>query len=319
MKLYMPRLLSKTFRYLPVFVLLVVIISGYIFIRQHDAKIANRKLNSSRKENEAKGTIGKKIKASTKNFSIEVLANYTNIERSKASVGALNVNKRLNISASAKCKDMADRNYWSHTAPDNTEPWAFMKQAGYSYSDAGENLAYGFSENSEIIKGWMNSKSHKANMLNPVFTEVGFGICDSKNYQKEGHQVIIVQHLGAPHIATVSSQASASTKPSNYTNLNTDSHDPIKCSKTPIPYKTIYIDANYMYVGESTEYGGVDGYKETCTGSSGGYRPSDFTLPPLDKKIYRGTKPRQSTGSSGGANIAPAPTCVQVSLGGWEC
>lgn len=69
-----------------------------------------------------------------------------------------------------------------------------------------------------------------------------------------------------------------------------------KCSKTVIPYQTEYINDPDMYVGTTFESGmGWDGYKETCTADSNGYKPTDYTSPPYNKKIYIGTKPKPAT------------------------
>lgn len=63
------------------------------------------------------------------------------------------------------------------------------------------------------------------------------------------------------------------------------------CTKVPIPYKTTYENANYIPVGETQTFGGTDGYIDSCTADSTGYKPSDITLQPQNKIIYVGTKP----------------------------
>ena len=54
-----------------------------------------------------------------------------------------------------------------------------MRDAGYKFSTAGENIAYsegkGF-ELAEIMKGWMDSEGHRKNILHKNYVEIGLGI-----------------------------------------------------------------------------------------------------------------------------------------------
>lgn len=122
----------------------------------------------------------------------------TNTERTQNNLTNLTLNPTLSQAAQAKANDMMTRNYWSHNTPDGQEPWAFINQTGYQYEAAGENLAYGFVNSSDAVTGWMNSPSHRANLLNNSYSEVGFGIANSQNYQNEGQQTIVVAMYAKP-------------------------------------------------------------------------------------------------------------------------
>ncbi len=117
-----------------------------------------------------------------------------NGSRSANGLGVFTLNGQLNNSAQAKAQHMADNNYWAHVAPDGTQPWYFFEAAGYSYRKAGENLAYGFSTSYGANDGWMNSPSHRANILGD-YAEVGYGIVNSPNFQG-GENTIVVAHYG---------------------------------------------------------------------------------------------------------------------------
>lgn len=67
------------------------------------------------------------------------------------------------------------------------------------------------------------------------------------------------------------------------------------CTKTVIPQSTVYEDVSYLYVGETKTYPGIDGWRQTCTASSDGFKPADVVSQGLPTKIYRGTKPRPET------------------------
>lgn len=113
----------------------------------------------------------------------------TNKERVAAGLGALALSSALDSSASAKCIDMQQKNYWSHNSPDGKTPWTFINTFTPIYYKAGENLAYGYKTNEAVTAGWMNSPSHRANILDPVFKNVGFGICDFRGTK------LVVQHF----------------------------------------------------------------------------------------------------------------------------
>lgn len=121
----------------------------------------------------------------------------TNASRSANGLGALRNSAALNNSAQMKAQDMANKDYWAHVSPDGTQPWYFFQAAGYGYSRAGENLAYGFMTSQSTIDGWLGSPTHRANMLGD-YVDVGFGIVNAPNYQGSGNQTIVVAHYGTP-------------------------------------------------------------------------------------------------------------------------
>ena len=154
-------------------------------------------------------TINGGVLAYATEMSSSGLLSSTNTQRAANGKAALTINSKLTSAAQTKANDMAARNYWSHNTPDGKAPWYFVEQAGYSYSKAGENLAYGFSTSSQTVNGWMNSPSHRDNMLDSAFTEVGFGYVNSASYNNSGEQTIVVAMYGQPQVAGVSQTAPA--------------------------------------------------------------------------------------------------------------
>ncbi|TDC70002.1 CAP domain-containing protein [Actinomadura sp. GC306] len=99
----------------------------------------------------------------------------TNAERSKAGCGALRVDQRLVTAARKHSADMAANNYFSHTSQNGDSPWDRMAAAGYP--DAGaENIAKGYPTAAAVVKGWMNSPGHRANILNCDLRAIGVGM-----------------------------------------------------------------------------------------------------------------------------------------------
>jgi uncharacterized protein YkwD len=69
--------------------------------------------------------------------------------------------------------------YYSHTRPDGTKFSTAFKEKGINYTVCGENIAYGknmFKTPEEVFQAWMDSPSHRENILNPDFECAAFGL-----------------------------------------------------------------------------------------------------------------------------------------------
>lgn len=137
----------------------------------------------------------------------------TNNERTKLGLAPLKYNSVLSDSASKKAKDMFADNYWAHTAPDGTTPWDFLKSAGYKYSVAGENLARDFYDTESLLKAWMNSPNHKANIVHSKYQEIGIGVV---NGTLGGIKTtLVVQHFGTPVAVVAKNNSGTADQPSS--------------------------------------------------------------------------------------------------------
>lgn len=158
-----------------------------------------------------------------------------NASRANNGLGALSMSSLLNSSAQAKANDMIAKDYWAHVAPDGTEPWYFFDQAGYVYTKAGENLAYGFDTSDDVNTGWMNSPTHRDNVLGD-YTEVGYGIASGANYQG-GEFTVIVAHYGKPP-APQPAPTPVTTTPTQPTLTPTPTTSASPSPSTPVPTTT---------------------------------------------------------------------------------
>ncbi|KQZ19920.1 sigma-70 family RNA polymerase sigma factor [Streptomyces clavifer] len=111
----------------------------------------------------------------TSDSDAEEVMNLVNAERAKEGCGAVSTNDRLATAASRHSADMVERDYFSHTSPDGTDPGARITSAGYRWSTYGENIAKGQPTAAAVMEAWMNSPGHKANILNCAFKEIGVG------------------------------------------------------------------------------------------------------------------------------------------------
>lgn len=125
----------------------------------------------------------------------------TNNERSKLGLAPLTFNATLSKSAEAKAADMFANNYWAHTSPAGKSPWDFFKDAGYDYSVAGENLAKDFFDTEGLMKAWMNSPTHRANIVNAKYREIGLGVVNGVLGGVK--TTLVVQHFGTPNNGVV--------------------------------------------------------------------------------------------------------------------
>ncbi len=119
----------------------------------------------------------------------------TNAERLNAGVTTLKVNQELNQAALAKASDMFADNYWAHISPTGTEPWYFITQAGYQYQNAGENLARDFSNPQDVVKAWMASSTHRQNLLDDRYRDIGVAVVDGTINGVE--TTLVVQMFGS--------------------------------------------------------------------------------------------------------------------------
>lgn len=105
-----------------------------------------------------------------------------NQERAKNGLPALKEDWELSRVARYKSQDMHDNHYFSHTSPTYGSPFKMMSDFGIHYGYAGENIAYGQKTPEEVMKAWMNSSGHRANILSKNFTHIGVGYVKDGSY-----------------------------------------------------------------------------------------------------------------------------------------
>jgi hypothetical protein len=86
-------------------------------------------------------------------------------------------------------------------------------------------------------------------------------------------------------------------------NSNRPSYVPANCTLLDVPFKTVYKDASWLYVGETQNgFGGINGYKSVCTNSS-----LNYTINPIDQTVWRGTKQSTTTYTPPTTSQTPTP------------
>ena len=147
------------------------------------------------------------------NIKVDELYSLVNQERAEAGLPALKRNSKLENAAYKKAQDMFSKNYWAHYAPDgSTTPWQFITESGYGYKYAGENLAKDFDTSSGVVSGWMASSSHKANLVNTNYKDLGMVAVNGVLLGEE--TTLVVQMLAAPVSTTTATTSPPPPQPS---------------------------------------------------------------------------------------------------------
>jgi uncharacterized protein YkwD len=131
------------------------------------------------------------------NFSNDTVFELINKERTNYNLQPLSKNFSLQESANSKALDMANNNYFSHISPYGKKWSQFINDQKYDYSIAGENLAKDYSNPKTMIEAWMNSPSHRENILNNQVTETGISVYNGKLDNKPTR--FVVQVFGKPN------------------------------------------------------------------------------------------------------------------------
>lgn len=118
-----------------------------------------------------------------------------NIAREKEGLAPLSQSEALSKVANDKLNDMIEQHYFAHTSPSGKTPWHWFEREKYDYQFAGENLAINYTSAEEQQAAWMSSPTHRKNILNVDYKEIGVafgaGEIDGKM------SLLVVQEFGS--------------------------------------------------------------------------------------------------------------------------
>jgi uncharacterized protein YkwD len=116
----------------------------------------------------------------TDKFDQQIL-DLVNKERSKVGAKPLKLNEKLDRAADKHSIDQAAHNKMSHSGSNGSKFGDRIKQDGYLFSSAAENVAAGQKNPMQVMESWMNSSGHRTNILNPQLENIGIGSATSSN------------------------------------------------------------------------------------------------------------------------------------------
>jgi Cysteine-rich secretory protein family len=134
------------------------------------------------------------------NLTVDFILNLINLERQKNSLPALIINNQIMQAATNKSLDMSKQGYFSHYNPQGIRGITLIKETGYNYQTAGENLAIYFDDSTELVNSWMSSSGHRVNILKTDYTHTGIGLIEGSF---KGVKTTYITQMFATPIATV--------------------------------------------------------------------------------------------------------------------
>ena len=99
-----------------------------------------------------------------------------NAIRVRSGLRALKTDKLNTKLAVSRSQDMVARNYFSHYTPQGVSPFTQAKKLGIKYRSMGENIAFGNHNAIITHEAFMNSSSHRSNVMKPAYTKIGAGV-----------------------------------------------------------------------------------------------------------------------------------------------
>ena len=178
----MPKKIQKTILYLTVFLILakVILLTGFflspaVAIPSEDITIKTQDL-------------------------IDMTNNY----RKDLGLKELTYNPRLTQAAVNKARDLLSGQYFNHTSPDGKRFSEWIREVNYDYFYVGENLAIDFDNTENAFQAWLDSETHKDNIVKPEYQEIGMAVLEGK-YQSH-KTIIVVQLFGSRVMGTTEGQ-----------------------------------------------------------------------------------------------------------------
>lgn len=135
----------------------------------------------------------------------------TNNIRQDLSVPLLKESTLLNQAAFNKAQDMLIQQYFAHVGPDQNDLSDWISGVGYQYDIAGENLAMGFSNATEVVTAWTKSPTHYANLIDPDFKEIGVGMV--AGLYQGNDTTLVAQYFTYPRGGVVNTASVSTPKP----------------------------------------------------------------------------------------------------------
>ena len=108
---------------------------------------------------------------------VSTVLDLTNAERARAGLQPLRENGRLTHAAQLQCEQMGSASRLDHVLPDARYPRPSdrLVASNYAWEAYAENVAVGQRSGADVVSAWMSSPGHRANILNPRYTELGVG------------------------------------------------------------------------------------------------------------------------------------------------
>lgn len=135
------------------------------------------------------------IIASASELNASTLIELTNKLRQENNLKILTPNHKLVQAAYRKAYDILKNGYFAHTNPSGKPFYRWIEEEGYNYLYAGENLAIDFVTSEGVFNAWVKSPSHRANLVNPNYNEIG--LVTLRGHWQDHDTTVVVQTFGS--------------------------------------------------------------------------------------------------------------------------
>jgi len=191
--------------------------------------------------------------SSATDLSPDNIASAVNKARTQRNISTLSYNLRLAAAADFKAHDMVSRSYFSHTDPDGKYIWDKISEEGYKpYTVLGENLAVDFFSTEGLMAAWIESPTHRANILNADFKDQGIGVADGNGGK---YSMAIANTFGAQPSIQVTQKTVTEPVPKPVSEAPTPTPKPVAVTtpQTTPEKQSVEIDSNSVIINPSIE------------------------------------------------------------------
>ncbi len=128
-------------------------------------------------------------------ITVNTIFQLTNSARNQHSITPLAFNAELSKAAQAKATYILENNSFAHNASDGSSFSTWVKQTDYDYVRVAENLAINYDNPQDVLDAWLNSPTHRRNVLNPLYNDIGLAVLKGTYHNKE--TIVVVQLFGS--------------------------------------------------------------------------------------------------------------------------
>lgn len=191
--------------------------------------------------------------SSATDLSPDNIASAVNKARSQRNISTLAYNLRLASAADFKAHDMIARSYFSHTDPDGKYIWDKIAEEGYKpYTVLGENLAVDFFSTEGLMAAWIESPTHRANILNVDYKDQGIGVADGNGGK---YSMAIANTFGAQPSTQITKKTITEPAPKPVSEAPAPAPKPVAVTapQTTPEKPSVEVDSNSVIINPSIE------------------------------------------------------------------
>ncbi|MDD5031449.1 MAG: CAP domain-containing protein [Patescibacteria group bacterium] len=190
----------------------------------------------------------------------EKIIELTNKERMENDLNVLNANQILAQAAAEKSQAILESNQFQHNIGGRKfSDW--VRETGYEYSYVGENLAIDFITSEGVLDAWLASPTHKKNILNSYYQEIGVAVSQG-NFDGQ-NTTLVVQIFGTPPLGVAQPRVAGEELGNYFTDYNISSPFSLPSSLNSLPREKFLTHSVSNELTFSSSFLKADNYYKT--------------------------------------------------------